>query len=415
MKTKAILVLLFICFINTSFSQDFWEEIDFPYGTSIWDITIDNQSQIFIGAGNGVYSTSNFGTDWEYLGLNRMIRDVENDNNTIYAAASQSQWWSGLWRTEDSGYKWDSIIPNIGVTGNVIDILPLGDTIFTSIWTYNTSLFRSIDNGETWELVFTKNSSNEYVSDIIISANETIYFSLDAYSDSMGGVYKSIDWGDTWEFIGLLNYGITSLALNNENDLFAGSFGGLSDSTSSGLFVLRNGENNWTSLLVGASIQDIETNCEGHVYFTSYWPSGVYRTIDDGVTFENIGEGLPQGNPVKLTMDNNGYLYSTGGNFIARSINPIVSVHEKYTDNNNISIFPNPAADLVYINLLNTTDKLQYDELSINDITGSVLLSSTKKILTNTNAINISFFTPGVYFVKIRFKNKIETSKFIKL
>jgi hypothetical protein len=103
-------ITLFCLFIvYATLSQDFWGEIEFPYGTCINDVTVDNQFQIL----NGVYITSNTCNDWNYLGLNKMIHDIENDNSIIYDTASQSLWTSGLWKSEDSDYVWDSIITEI--------------------------------------------------------------------------------------------------------------------------------------------------------------------------------------------------------------------------------------------------------------------------------------------------------------
>lgn len=403
--------ILFTVFLLNSVvslkSQDFWEQLYFPDSANIHSIAVDDQQLIYIGSGAGIYFSDNNGGSWEILGLeNRTVYSIAlNNNNDIYAGTNQSPQVGGLFRSSDYGETWSSILPDIGANGNILAMLCLGDTIFASLWMTDASVVRSTDNGQTWDIVFFIANSTSYISDIIISNSGTIYLGNKTYSEGMGGVYKSEDGGNSWEFTGLLNYQVTALAVNSVDDLFAGSWGGLSDSTTSGLYVLRNGEENWETLLANPQVSDIIINNEDDIYFSSSWPNGVVQSLDNGETFELVNEGLPLGPMGDLAIDNLGFLYVSShylSNFLAKSINSTVSISEENVVNTYTPylIYPNPVNDFLHIDMLNTANALKLRTLCIYSALGNVLIS--EDILSPYNIIiNVSELPAGWYLVEL--------------
>ncbi|MBI5538961.1 MAG: aryl-sulfate sulfotransferase [Bacteroidia bacterium] len=73
---------------------------------------------------------------------------------------------------------------------------------------------------------------------------------------------------------------------------------------------------------------------------------------------------------------------------------------------NNISVFPNPGSDKIYIKGLVTSYSYK-----IYDITGKILITGNSN---NEQNINISKLTDGIYFIKINSDNIVETFKIIK-
>ncbi|MBC8172550.1 MAG: T9SS type A sorting domain-containing protein, partial [Chitinophagales bacterium] len=71
--------------------------------------------------------------------------------------------------------------------------------------------------------------------------------------------------------------------------------------------------------------------------------------------------------------------------------------------NNNINIYPNPAAD--YIQISNIEQGIMNEEVFIQNIEGRII-----KTIPFSNAINISDLSAGIYFISIN--NSI--AKFIK-
>lgn len=69
------------------------------------------------------------------------------------------------------------------------------------------------------------------------------------------------------------------------------------------------------------------------------------------------------------------------------------------TDKLEVSIYPNPTTDKLFINFENTTNKA--DKLAITDLTGKIISETN---LSNSNEINVSNIAKGIYF--LRFYNK---------
>ena len=85
---------------------------------------------------------------------------------------------------------------------------------------------------------------------------------------------------------------------------------------------------------------------------------------------------------------------------------------EKFTNvEQNISIYPNPATDILKINLGNDALQADVQNIYIYDLKGS-LISKTTKFESSLDIKNLS---KGTYFVKIKFSNSVVTKNlFVK-
>ncbi|MCF8298285.1 MAG: FG-GAP-like repeat-containing protein [Saprospiraceae bacterium] len=85
---------------------------------------------------------------------------------------------------------------------------------------------------------------------------------------------------------------------------------------------------------------------------------------------------------------------------------------ENQNSKNNISIYPNPTNESLYINFMNTNFKS--GNIYIYDLQGKLIWNSTTKYLTNSPyKVDISNFPVGMYFLKIQSENYIVNRKFI--
>jgi hypothetical protein len=83
-------------------------------------------------------------------------------------------------------------------------------------------------------------------------------------------------------------------------------------------------------------------------------------------------------------------------------------------ENDKLSIYPNPAKDLIYIQL-NENIKTPID-IEITNTLGENVLSKkiTQSISNNLYSLNIEHLSSGVYYIKTRDKNnKISIGKFV--
>lgn len=93
---------------------------------------------------------------------------------------------------------------------------------------------------------------------------------------------------------------------------------------------------------------------------------------------------------------------STTINRIVRITNPILSLNN--FEQNNISIYPNPVRDNIY---LSNIEKVDYE---IFDMLGKLILKGKQ----NENQINVNSLTKGVYILKVKNEKNTFNQKFIK-
>lgn len=101
------------------------------------------------------------------------------------------------------------------------------------------------------------------------------------------------------------------------------------------------------------------------------------------------------GFPVPVPYSFNGYQIN---------INYLGLVETKFE---HISIFPNPAKDMIYLKELNH----KMDAIEIQDASGKSVLSKKSDL----NELNISSLEKGIYFIKIYFNENQESIRFVKL
>jgi serine protease AprX len=102
----------------------------------------------------------------------------------------------------------------------------------------------------------------------------------------------------------------------------------------------------------------------------------------------------------------------TGGSqnysLIVSGVNQNLSSKDFDTNNLYISIYPNPAQNILNFN---TTDNTIINSVSINDISGKEILRTNN---VSTNSLDVSGLQAGVYFVKFIADDKSTVKKFIK-
>jgi len=108
---------------------------------------------------------------------------------------------------------------------------------------------------------------------------------------------------------------------------------------------------------------------------------------------------------VEIT-DSNG---CTARDSITITINLCTGINENNTDVN-IKIFPNPGNNFINVELKNISNEIL--NLEIIDINGQVLFN--KKLDNNFKQIDISSYSKGIYFVKLKGQDFIKVEKVIK-
>lgn len=202
-----------------------------------------------------------------------------------------------LYKSTNRGQTWSATAP----TGQLIEITAIskfGNVLY--LGTYGSGVYRSTNNGDSW-LPFNSGlgSFAEYAKKFV-STGDTIIYATDG-----GGVYILIPGSNAWQEY---NQDLPDKYAWTTNDIAVTNTNIVLSSGASGFYYLRP---KGSSLWVESRIQtpngiNITTNAFlaiGNIIFSGS-RFGIYRSIDNGVTWDSVGiRALPL-NVVTFAKDN---------------------------------------------------------------------------------------------------------------
>jgi photosystem II stability/assembly factor-like uncharacterized protein len=223
---------------------------------------------------------------------------------------------------------WSHIGPT-NVSGRSTDIAvvtPRGKSYVIYVGTASGGVWKTTNEGTTWEPVFDRAPSTAS-GDIAISPAdpETIWVGTgeaNIFRSSQGGcgIYKSTDGGKTWVHMGLADtYTIARIVIHPQNPdivYVAASGHEWTDNVERGVYKTADGGKTWQKVLyvnerTGAIDLAMDPGDSDTLYaalwqrmrlkwndprnLAGYGASGLYKTVDGGKTWRPINSGLPEG------------------------------------------------------------------------------------------------------------------------
>lgn len=184
-----------------------------------------------ISYGDGIYRSDDGGETWNHLGLSNSERfsaiAINPDNPQIVYAAAMGTAWApneerGLFRSTNGGDTWEKILYVNSTTGaSSVCINPENpNIIYAGMYDYlrqpwhfrsggpGSGLYRSLDSGDTWELITDPNLNNGLPGekvlgrvdvDISHSNTQVIYTMIESQEE--GELWRSDDGGNVWQMI----------------------------------------------------------------------------------------------------------------------------------------------------------------------------------------------------------------------
>lgn len=136
---------------------------------------------------------------------------------------------------------------------------------------------------------------------------------------------------------------------------------------------------------------------------------GVYVSTDEGMQWENFGEGLPEALIVMdITVspeDRKLWLASHGnGTYRADMLSSIVDTEEAGTDSFNPRVFPNPASTVLRMSGLPSESEWQ-----ILNMDGQLLQKGTRQ------TVDVSSLTGGLYIIRFQMEGVMHIKTFVKI
>ena len=348
---------------------------------------------LFVGTNNGVFKSIDFGVSWTNISngiTNLSITSLDVDGLKMFVGTNGG----GLFLSTDGGLNWNPV--NSGLFSLTINAVMISGTNLLygdNIW---GGLYISTNNGGNWTMV---NGGLGLPTSVIKNFGS---IGSNIVCNALGsGVYVSTDNGFNWIASTLINtttnylYGFTTDGAN----IYVGSAGdGVLLSTDNGL--------NFIKKYVGPNIGIRDLAFNGSVaYGTDPSAYGMDMTTDSCTSFTIYNTGLP--NYAFYSVERCGAFIFTGhmsGQGVWKLAITPTDIKKTVSDYD-LNIFPIPT-----LNQLSINTELEFNEISIIDITGKTI----KTIKQNTNTINVADLSKGIYFIKLVTDEGTITKKFVK-
>jgi len=278
-----------------------------PDGRYITTLTNDpnNPGSLYAASyGSGIFYSGNNGESWA---------SINNDlaNTWVFSLASDpllsgnlvAGSWKGIYKTNSNGSSWQC--PGMDKVAR-INAITIGDNgsgntnIYAGWW---SGVYRSTDGGVNWTFSWKGFGKSAEVYALAASPDTagklfagTRHFDNNFY----GGVYVSRDFGSNWSPTSLKNVYLTCLTVRpgSPQILYAGTKG-------NGIFKTLNDGVTWIEINTGLSNLNvyaiaINPNDQGEVYATT--EDGIFRSSNNGDSWIEITSNLPTSNIHALTI-----------------------------------------------------------------------------------------------------------------
>ncbi len=298
MRLKSLLLSFVIIFsFSTSvLSQDSWIQTAGPEGGNIYSMIKAQNGNIVISTSGGIYYSSNNGTTWQ-LSDNSPVT-----TNTFTMASDGTLYTSNwlLWRSQDNGVTWEQVA-NVNSSRTVL-VLKNG-TILNG--TSSDGILMSTDNGQSWGP--SNNGITNPTDALVLGFVESPDGSYVYAAINNQGVFRSSNGGTNWSLIATYN-SVQAMFVTSTDSLYVGSY-------PDGISITGDHGNTWITRNQGGAFSFVSAFSEddhGTVYCGVDNYSGFYRqNLDQWERVQPAGLHTP----VKafIPLPNGNFYLGTGG------------------------------------------------------------------------------------------------------
>ena len=329
-----------------------------------------DSTTLYAGTNQGVYYTNDSGDPWFSIGPQDLIFSVITSGSNIVAGSGTGK---GIWISSDLGENWGYAS---GMDQQSVHALhKKDDYLFAGSW--GGGVFRSSDNGGTWEKV----GLDDEPVEAIFSSGETIFAGgMDIHG---GKIFFSNNNGDTWDYR-YLPWPVSRIYCfaDQAGKVFAGTDGGLYSSDNAGnswsleYGALFDSEQNVIDIKMFKSLAVYEQYLIAGIMFNSIWIS-----YDNGKEWVSFNEGIISDWTFYGLAVKDSYLWSLRidfGNAYRRPLTDLVTGFQT-----EVTILPDKSTLYQnYPNPFNPLTAIDYRLLAVSDVELNIFNMLGQKVAT---------------------------------
>ncbi len=352
--------------------------------------------------GTSVYSAANGWKDW--LGADGMESFVDKTNNARLYGTSQ---YGQMYRSTNGGNSQNGLIePGTG-SGNWVSPFEQDPVDDNTIYIGYNQIYKSTNSGGSWTSISQNFGGNLNNLKISPSNNQIMYASRTAflYRTNDGG---ATNWVQTTMPGGSINY--IAIHPTDPNKIAVAS------TNSSAVYVSTDGGATWLNYkknlpnFSALSVVWDDNGADGLYVGMDYGIYYIDNTLSDWQPYNNL---LPNVMVNELEINNTTDMIYAGtygrGLWVSPVYNPSLGVGD-YISDKTVNIYPNPAQTEVTIQL----PQASKGEIRLFDVTGKLLIYEADAFFSNSYTLDVSFLSPGTYFVRLNTESGTATKKLLK-
>ena len=370
-----------------------------PDNFCVGGIAVDTNNNVWVGTAAGIAKFD--GTSW--LSLTTTQGLVDNYTNCIAVDKNNNIWvGTNMGISKFNGTTFTTYTIANGLIDNGVKYINVD--MNNNLW-IGTDVGVSKYNGSTF--------TNYTVSDGL-PTNVITYITSDTlnnkwFATEMGGISKynnaTFTTISTITVDSLLDNNTFAIAVDKFENKWIGTWMGITKINAAGNWVA-----NYRTIdgMYNDYVRDLKFDSKGNLWiglFADYnLDGGISRFNGTNWISYTTADGLADKQVIRLAVDKNDDIWIATGNGVSKLTSPsAISVNNQ----ERISVYPNPVSDYLFIQLKNHTT-----QFTISDITGKTI--SHHIISENSNKIDVSNLSPGVYLLQIIGKTETSSVKFVK-
>ena len=277
-----------------------------------------------------------------YIEIKSMAID-KDDNIYVIGSPNYFSFESSLFKSIDNGENWEKInLPDSGTEKPNLKFVNAGLNGIILLGTWDQKIYKSTDMGKNWVKRYPAISNNlsSYAinfSSFLINPDRLVI--AGSYTN---GVFVSTDWGDSWEHKSTDSLKVYCL-LNYKGYIYAGSEKGM-------IFRSQDTAKTWTPLNVNRkreSVHNIVADSRGNLYAATF-ADDLYKSTNNGETWNELDIS---GDVKNLIIDSDDNIYvGTNGDGILKSVDNGMNWTEINTglENENVTAISVNSKDYVF-------------------------------------------------------------------